>query len=503
MDAVDKDALCRFCLLTLESGVEVEIDVSLPKFYIFQDIFPVSYFHNHLSRSQYSLDYLQLNSSPHWPGYICMACNSLLEQFCDFRDATLRNWLLILEQFGPGSEEILAELTNYEEGCDPKYHHEHDPIKFEQLREVSNEDENAELASALENSTQKPDNNLYYNDIPMSNENSEIAADNPTMEAVQEPLSRRDRKPRKLVQDKWAISDKNVEDDGIKRRLRLTKKIITEDDHLEQTIRNYGILLCELCPGGKTFSDVRKVLLHYKEAHKTRGYISCCGKKYYRRFTLYGHINVHLNPDKFKCTHCSKSLGSAYGLQLHMDGHVPYEERNFECEVCGIRFARETKLKQHYVFRHVPEEHKQFKCPTCGKAFVSQPLVEDHHRRVHENLRPYVCDICAKLFKTKHILMEHVATHDTNRVRIKCDECGKFYQNELQAKRHKQRAHSGDGMVYECPHCGIHSKNSIGLAQHIKLVHNTDPNKYPCTICNKGFKKTKTLRVSDSKLNVD
>lgn len=278
-------------------------------------------------------------------------------------------------------------------------------------------------------------------------------------------------------------------------KARKKRDMVHKCDEMEETIRKFNKLICELCPA-KNLSSYHEVMKHYQVTHKVSGYIQCCGLKFMRRYKIYNHIIRHLNPSLFKCELCPKQFETRYGLKHHQEGHLPDEMKKFQCDQCASRFYRLAKLNHHIANTHVPEEKKNFKCPTCAKAFVTKYSMEDHHRKMHDQLRPFVCEICAKDFKTKQNLIDHVITHDPMRRKVKCEECGKLYQNDLQLKRHKKRVHT-NGELCECPHCGVHAKNQCSLTAHINLAHKIDPNKHQCSICGKGFKKAKTLKVRD------
>lgn len=54
-------------------------------------------------------------------------------------------------------------------------------------------------------------------------------------------------------------------------------------------------------------------------------------------------------------------------LISHMDKHIPIDQRQFKCDECDKKFARQFKLDQHKKLRHIREEDKKFVCDQCGK----------------------------------------------------------------------------------------------------------------------------------------
>lgn len=65
-----------------------------------------------------------------------------------------------------------------------------------------------------------------------------------------------------------------------------------------QQIRDFFSMNCEFC--NLPFRTVNERSLHYNREHNKAGYLTCCGKKFYRRFMALQHIQEHLNPGQFK-----------------------------------------------------------------------------------------------------------------------------------------------------------------------------------------------------------
>lgn len=64
-----------------------------------------------------------------------------------------------------------------------------------------------------------------------------------------------------------------------------SKKIINEQ------IRDYFEMDCVLC--GIRFSTFTKAQHHYRVKHQQKGYISCCGRKFFNRRLIVSHIQQH------------------------------------------------------------------------------------------------------------------------------------------------------------------------------------------------------------------
>lgn len=70
------------------------------------------------------------------------------------------------------------------------------------------------------------------------------------------------------------------------------QKLFDEHKHLFD-------MTCDCC--STTFQTLDEGRAHYLSDHNnSRGYIKCCNVKLYYRCQVVGHINRHLDPDKYK-----------------------------------------------------------------------------------------------------------------------------------------------------------------------------------------------------------
>lgn len=68
----------------------------------------------------------------------------------------------------------------------------------------------------------------------------------------------------------------------------------------DEQIREFGKLTCDLCANDVFFPTFRDLQAHFMNEHQTRGYVTCCDKKIYRKDRILTHITNHINPDAFK-----------------------------------------------------------------------------------------------------------------------------------------------------------------------------------------------------------
>lgn len=120
-------------------------------------------------------------------------------------------------------------------------------------------------------------------------------------------------------------------------------------------------LICNKCQStAKTFEELQR---HFEEIHKRKqAYVICCGTKFRDVCFLVDHINLHLNPEYFKCEHCPQVLTLRKTYINHMHSH----DKIYACEICDKKFASKHLVNIHKL-THLPEDEKKFPCDTCEK----------------------------------------------------------------------------------------------------------------------------------------
>lgn len=143
-----------------------------------------------------------------------------------------------------------------------------------------------------------------------------------------------------------------------KNHRNLDEKILKEYDKI--IAENFKIF-CNLCQiDVDNFLSLRR---HFKIEHNRRGYARCCKRNFFTRSLLVDHIQVHLNPEFFKCPQCNKVFSDRSRLLCHKKLHED-DSKLDKCDICGKLFADKGALKKH-VQTHSSE--KLFPCSICGK----------------------------------------------------------------------------------------------------------------------------------------
>lgn len=272
-------------------------------------------------------------------------------------------------------------------------------------------------------------------------------------------------------------------------KTRSSKKIVTRIEEDDQ-ISDFYKLDCDLC--GQKFQKFLSLNRHYKIKHKVRGYVTCCEKKFNRRFKIIQHLQYHRDPKTFRCKVCKKILQSTRALKSHMDIHAPPEAKVFQCDKCPKKFLRAWKLEKHVLFHSGEKSHI---CATCDKAFMTLPLLQNHVRNVHENKYVRICDICAKVYRNQDCFNRHQLEHAGIRPeKVECKICNKFYSTKYKLTQHVKIHHDDPNSCYKCDLCDKISPNQRALKNHIAYVHTND-RKHQCNFCDKSFKRPKELKV--------
>ncbi|XP_055531567.1 transcription factor grauzone-like [Wyeomyia smithii] len=261
------------------------------------------------------------------------------------------------------------------------------------------------------------------------------------------------------------------------------------------TISNDDILLhcrmiCEVC--SEEFESFGLLKRHYSRAHNQNGYVRCCNSRFSYLNRLKEHLRVHVNPESFQCSDCTKNFKSKRSLREHrLLMHIPEEQKLFQCALCSKKYAKQHQLNQHLVNHKLKDQSQVvFTCHQCQKPFRSQGYLRNHVRSVHVNTSDkFLCDICSKTFKTAGALKVHLSEHrDTERAQ--CTLCGKYMKNTNTLRKHLA-LHREE--TIECQICGKKSPNSHALRKHIQDQH-TKTRSHQCTMCEKAFKRAIVLK---------
>ncbi|XP_052894902.1 zinc finger protein 729-like [Anopheles moucheti] len=257
----------------------------------------------------------------------------------------------------------------------------------------------------------------------------------------------------------------------------------------EQLVLQHYKLTCDLCSAPlNDFADLHK---HYKLTHKVTGYLRCCNRAIHKKCWMIEHLQLHLNPDTFRCEQCAKSYSSSKVLKEHMkEVHASATERSFPCTTCRKAFVSRSHLNAHIMVAHgtVP-------CTQCEKVLSSQGSLRKHLVAVHGEGEKHVCEVCARVFRSKQCFDSHRKEHEGRRLedKVQCELCMMWLMNKYCLTKHMRRKHTQpEGGEVVCETCGKHAPNPEALKHHIRRVHSES--RFECEWCHKKFNRPHHMR---------
>ncbi|XP_053685076.1 zinc finger protein 808-like [Sabethes cyaneus] len=276
----------------------------------------------------------------------------------------------------------------------------------------------------------------------------------------------------------------------------------------DELVLRHHKLSCDLC--SVPVKDFRALRLHFQSVHNQLPYINCCGKKYYKRFRMVQHLQLHIDPEAFRCTLCKKNYASRRVLREHQkEHHQPretrkaYVKRNYKPKKEGAPPTIDDKILQHYKltcdicdesvddFRslrvHFESVHNEEPYLVCCEKKLYKKYRMIQHLQLHLDPNAFQCHICGKNYNSKKILREHVKEIHLEPKpakiveKLKCKTCEKEFYSEGALRTHQQKAHS----TTSCPKC---SKQLVpgSLWKHLLTVHGNGA-QFVCEICARSF----------------
>lgn len=205
--------------------------------------------------------------------------------------------------------------------------------------------------------------------------------------------------------------------------------------------------ICSQC--GKEFKE-RQILKNHERIHlpdelKLKHPCVHCGKSFVNSHCLKIHIaRIHEKVALHTCELCGKGCITKSDLKWHMDKHET--SRNFECEICNLKFKSTNSLRIHKR-RHFNQD-KVVVCPiaNCGKEFHSSAALSNH-KLVHSDVKRYKC-FCGNEYKRLESYKCHVSIHTGSRP-FSCQWCSRTFVNSANCRKHKLKEHSLEVAEYE------------------------------------------------------
>jgi hypothetical protein len=263
------------------------------------------------------------------------------------------------------------------------------------------------------------------------------------------------------------------------------------DPEGEATIRRFMDIKCRIC--STTFESFFRLKKHFKQLHPgDTAYLSCCDKKFTRRFELLDHIESHDTTITHRCDDCGKTYKTRNCLRTHRKHQHEQPWAGEMCAICGRMCANPGALRTH-MLTHISSD-RVFECYKCksGRAYKNEQLLRKHMTTRHNCVRPdnmTVCHMCSSTFRESHLATHMKTVHcDEDREKVQCGVCG-FWLLQKTLKTHMAK-HNDQGVT--CGECGKFLKSKYSLKGHMRQAH-SDEFRFRCRFCEKGFHKEKKM----------
>uniref|UniRef100_A0A182JNL7 C2H2-type domain-containing protein n=1 Tax=Anopheles christyi TaxID=43041 RepID=A0A182JNL7_9DIPT len=466
-----QDRVCHFCLVSQDA-----IDL-------------IALNDEELTAKIHRIFYFEVTFPSKAIGLICVQCKKVIEEFYCYAERVARNQeqlraQLCTKQLKQEVFEIIIKSPDMDDvplaidKCpnDPSNEirleqsiesTDRKGVEIERVDEVMNQSwvfkEEEEVDEMEEQEIVQPD--------------SESEQSSPEPESMDDDLPNKGNKPEELDRVKETTSTADTSKD---RDTTLTT---------ERLVLQHYKLSCDLCSAPLAdFSDLGK---HYKHQHNVTGYLRCCSKKIIKKCWMIEHLQLHLNPDAFRCEQCAKSYSSSKVLKEHIkEVHAPATERSFPCTTCKKAFVSRAHLNAH-----VMVAHGSVSCPECDKVLASQGSLRKHLVAVHGEGEKHVCEVCARVFRSKQSFETHRKVHEGSRMesKVQCDMCQAWLMDKYCLTKHMRRMHADqDGDPVECGTCGKTLRNQNALSCHMWRAHSES--RFECERCHKRFKRPHHMR---------
>uniref|UniRef100_A0A4Y0BR94 Transcription factor grauzone n=1 Tax=Anopheles funestus TaxID=62324 RepID=A0A4Y0BR94_ANOFN len=252
----------------------------------------------------------------------------------------------------------------------------------------------------------------------------------------------------------------------------------------EKLLREHFHLGCEMC--SYMSETVPDLFQHYRQEHKTAGYVQCCNRKFFRRARLLEHLGAHLG--SIVCDICGKVFRNTFSLDLHKLDHEAPDARQFKCDQCSFSFHKLYHLKQHQ------KRHERVRCAICDKVLAGELGLKGHMQKMHGSDNKQICPTCGKVFRCSVAMERHIKVHlgILKIDRVQCDRCEKWFDNKLNLRNHFKRVHDEAGPI-QCDECLHVSPNRRALVYHKARAHG-QKQMYECEYCGKKLNTKLTLK---------
>ena len=181
-----------------------------------------------------------------------------------------------------------------------------------------------------------------------------------------------------------------------------------------------------------------------------------CGKKFSRSDKCRNHYvkcSGKVEKKSTICQICGKKLANAFTLSQHVKNK--HTEKIYNCDLCSFKHGNEKQLHIHKTMVH---GDKKYMCDNCDFVTASKNILENHLKR-HVAREFMTCTICGKSVLD---MTQHMNSHNTEMG--KCDICNKEMR-VVTIKRHKRQYHGEKKL--SCEYCSYRTNHYGNLKAHV------------------------------------
>ena len=278
---------------------------------------------------------------------------------------------------------------------------------------------------------------------------------------------------------------------------------------------------CEKCHD--SFSNIRALHNHANSCDGSIKSKKCtnCSKTFHSNFGLRRHVQRRHSGEeeslRYQCDSCSKKFLSLATLIYHDSIHhldtdsknkmlkvITKSVKGYKCENCPEKHFRSvSKGTLHYYHIH---KDGRYNCQKCSLTFLFQSQCKKHDSKCRRN-KTHKCNNCDEMFSSKRSLLVHVSkNHRVRKVLDSKKSLGVLESKNdhsrkvFDSKRSLEVLESKNQFVRKDKTCDVCNKVFKGAAyvkRHIAIVH-TKEKIHECQLCSKKFKTLMTLNFHHS-----
>lgn len=274
----------------------------------------------------------------------------------------------------------------------------------------------------------------------------------------------------------------------------------------EQTVDNKSevpsVIACSEC--GKSFDNSKSRVEHLTNKEKIPTIIAqCqrCGILCPSRCNFKAHLRIHLKVKPYICPECG------IGLQQSWDAffrHLKYDCFHFsrsvgyKCSVCSRLLGSSVALQKHMMDLHT---ETYVKCQACPMAFKSVASFHNHKANLHsaadvQHKLIFKCALCDIVFLSKEHMLSHLEIHIKDQVCqyvFNCMECNKATDSKGALSEHLQVSHN----KLLKSNMSTSNNSESGAAK----IYEDQPQRVECILCHCSFMTRQGYNIHNAKVH--